>query len=311
MDLSIILQQLSTLAIMVLIGYIGVKTKYIDAELRDTLSKIVLRITLPLLNITVISGQELSPKMLKNAGLIVIAGIFVISFCLLVGNLVAKLFKMPPTTRTIHTCMSAFGNVIFLGYPLITALFGQEGLFYAIVYALTNDSIFWTLGVYLIATSTGGDKKAGLKKLINPNTIAFILGLLMLCFGIRLPELVHKTLNTVGSMTTPLSMILIGIILATVNLKGVYRRFGIYLIILIKMLLIPALFILLFAKTNLDRTLLGTLIMMIAMPVQTIITVVASDFGSDYPYAAECAFLTTILSLGTLPVIYWLILQIF
>ena len=99
--------------------------------------------------------------------------------------------------------------------------------------------------------------------------------------------------------------------MASLSLKGIYKRFGIYLIVLVKMLLIPAFFVLLFARTGLDRTLSSTLIMMISLPVQTIITVVASDFGSDYQYAAECAFLTTVLSLGTLPAIYWLILQIF
>lgn len=311
MGFSVILQQLFMLAIMMLIGFLGVKTKFLQAELKDSISKIILRITLPLLNLTAITGQTLRPDMVKNAGIIVGVGICIISLTLLVGHLSGKLFRLPSPTRTIHTCMSAFGNVIFLGYPLITALYGQEGLFYAIVYALVNDGFVWTMGVFLIAKSGGGDTKAGLKKLINPNTVTFLVSLLMLALGIRLPKLLHETLASVGSMTTCLSMLFIGMTLATIELKGIYKRFSIYLIVIVKMLLIPAILTFLLSKTPLDRTLLGVLILQIAMPVQTIITVVANEFHSDYRYAAECVFITTLFSLATLPALYWFMLQIF
>ncbi len=311
MNIDVILNQLIMLAIMMLIGFIGVKTKFLQIQLKDSISKIILRVTLPLLNLTSITGQTLRPEMIQNAGIIALVAIVVICLTLAVGRLFAKLFRLKAPTDTIHTCMSAFGNVIFLGYPLITALYGQEGLFYAIVYALVNDGFVWTLGVFMIAKSGGGDREAGLKKLINPNTVTFLISLLMLALGLRLPSLLHNTLAQVGSMTTCLSMLFIGMTLATIPLAGIYKRVSIYAIVLVKMLLIPAVLSFLLAKTNLDRVLLGVLLLQIAMPVQTIITVVANEFGSDDRYAAECVFITTIFSLATLPALYWFMSQIF
>ncbi len=310
MGFEVVARQITMLAIIMLIGFIGVKTKYLNPDLKGSISKLILCITLPLLNITAITGQTLRPDMLKNAALLILIELCAIAILLLVGTLVAKLFRLPPATKTIHTCMSAFGNVIFLGYPLITALYGQEGLFYAIVYALINDGIVWTIGVYLIAKSTGTNSKSSLKKLINPNTIAFTIALIMLACGLRLPNMLHETLSSVGSMTTCLSMLFIGITLGTIDLKGIYKRFSVYFIVLFKMLLVPLLLVFLLSRLPLDRTLLGVLILEAAMPVQTILTVVANDFGSDYRYATECVFITTLLSLITLPGMYWLMLQI-
>lgn len=311
MGFEVIAKQIAMLAVMMLLGFIGVKTKYLNPELKDSISKLILKITLPLLNITAITGQTLQPEMLKNAAILIGVELCVILLLLAVGTLIARLFKLPPATKTIHTCMSAFGNVIFLGYPLITALYGQEGLFYAIVYALINDGIVWTMGVYLIAKSGGSNTKAGLKKLLNPNTIAFAIALFMLACGLRLPDMLHETLVSVGSMTTCLSMLFIGITLGTIDLKGIYKRYSVYFIVIFKMLLVPAVLVLLLSRLPLDRTLLGVLILEAAMPVQTILTVVANDFGSDYRYAAECVFITTVLSLLTLPGLYWFMLHIF
>ncbi len=311
MGFQVVVRQISILAVMILLGFVAVKTKYVNAELKNGISKVVLRFTLPLLNLTAISGQTLSPELLKNAGLMIVIELLTFGVLLGFGLLSAKLFRLPSPTRTMHTCMSVFGNVIFLGYPLITALYGQEGLFYAIVYALVNDGVVWTLGVYLIAKSGKGNSHNAVKNLINPNTIAFVIALLMLAFGLRLPSLLHESLSTVGSMTTPLAMLFIGMTLATINLKGIYKRVSIYLIVLFKMLFVPAMLALLLCRLSLDKALLGVLIMQAAMPAQTVLTIVANEYGGDYQYATECVFIMTVLSLLSLPAIYWFLLQIF
>ena len=164
--------------------------------------------------------------------------------------------------------------------------------------------------MFLLAKSGTGDTKSGLKKLINPNTIAFVIALCMLALGLRLPASVHETLASVGAMTTPLSMLFIGITLGSIPLRGIYKRFSIYCIIVVKMLLVPLCLTMLLSRLPMDRTLMGVLIMQVAMPVQTILTVLANNFGSDYQYATECVFITTVASLVTLPTVYWFILQI-
>lgn len=309
MGFGVIAKQIAMLAVIMLVGFIGVKTKYIEADLKNSISKLVLRITLPLLNLTAITGQTLRADMLKNAAVIIVAELCFVAILFGIGLLGARLFRLPPATRAIHSCMSTFGNVIFLGYPLITALYGQEGLFYAIVYALVNDGIVWTVGLLFIAGTGEGKARAGLSKLINPNTIAFAVALIMLALGLKLPDALHETLATVGSMTTPLSMLFIGITLGTIPLKGIYKRYSIYVIVLFKMILLPAAMTVLLMRLPLDRTLLGVLLLEAAMPGQTVLTIIANEFGSDDRYAAECIFITTVFSLLTLPCLYWFMLQ--
>ncbi|MBE7022560.1 MAG: AEC family transporter [Ruminococcaceae bacterium] len=310
MGFEVIARQIIMLAVIMLLGFIGVKTKYINANLKKGISQVILKFTLPLLNVTAITGQELRPDMLQNAAVIIVIELIILALMFGIGSLVSRLLHLPTATRTIHTLMTMLGNVIFLGYPLITALYGQEGLFYAIVYALVNDIVLWTIGVFLVARSGGGSTKAGLKKLLNPNTVALVAALIMLACGLRLPDILHETLASVGSMTTCLSMLFIGITLADIPLKGIYKRWSVYVNIALKMLLVPAGLALLLAQFPIDRTMLGVLILQIAMPAQSILTVVASDFGSDDRYAAEYVFITTVASLVTLPAVYWFILQI-
>ncbi|MBE7047785.1 MAG: AEC family transporter [Ruminococcaceae bacterium] len=310
MGMQVITQQITMLAVIMLIGFIGVKTKYLKPELKDSISKLILTITLPLLNITSITGQTLRPEMMRNAGILVAIELVAIGLFFTIGYLGAKLFRLPLQTRVIHTCMSGTGNVVFLGYPLINALYGAEGLFYAIVYALVNDLFVWTLCVFLISKSGGGSTKAGLKKLINPNTIAFLIALCMLALGLRLPDFLHNTFASIGSTTTCLSMLFIGMTLAIIDLKGIYKQCSIYTIVVFKMLIAPILLTYVLAKFSLDKIMLGALILELAMPVQTVLTIVANEFNSDARYATECVFITTVLSLVTLPAVYWFISQI-
>jgi len=310
MGFNIILTQIIMLGIMMLLGFIGVKAKYIDVNLKNGISQVIIKFTLPLLNLTAITGQDMRPEMLRNAAILILVEALVVTLMYLVGFLTSKLFRLPPATHTIHTIMSTFGNVAFLGYPLITALFGQEGLFYAIVYTLINDGFLWTAGVVLIAKSGGRDATASFKKLINPNTVTFIIAIIMLVFGIKLPSLLHETLASVGSMTTCLAMLFIGITLGSIPLRGIYKKISIYFIILIKMLIIPMVLTFVLSFFPIDQILLCVLVLQVATPVQTIVTVMAGNLGSDYQYAAECVFITTIASLVTLPAMYWFILQI-
>ena len=308
MGFEVIATQIAMLGIAMLIGFLGVKLKYLGADLRNAISSVIVKITLPLLIITSITSQTLERDMLKNAGLLIAIEIPAIALMIGLGLLTAKLFRLKNATRTIHTCMSAFGNVIFLGYPLITALYGAEGLFYAIIYALVNDSFVWTLCVYLMGKESGNRTKSPVKNLINPNTVSFVIAIPMLFLGLKLPGLIHDALASVGSLTTYLSMLFIGMTLAVIDLREIYKRFSIFVLSFVKMLLVPVLLIFVLGTVGLDKTLAGVLILQVGMPVQTVLTILANEYHSDFKYATECVFITTVLSLGTLPLLYHLIL---
>jgi len=310
MGIELVISPLLTMAIMVLLGYLCVKFKYINPEIRSGVSSIMLRLTIPLLTITTLSNQQIDSTVIKNAGLVIIIVLAFLAVMFLVGFLTAHLFRLPEKSRAVHICITAFSSIIFIGYPLIQSLYGDIGIFYAAVAVPVYDIVFFTAGIFIIAKSAGGGIKQAFKKLLNPVTISIFISLFMLLFGWHLPDIVNGAFKTIGSMTTPLAMLFIGMTLATMELKGIYKRISLFAISIIKMLVMPALLVLALVTLGLDKTIVGVIAIAVALPSQTILAAVASEFDSDAQYATEGVFITTIMSMLTIPVLYMFLTHI-
>ena len=122
MHLEIILNQILILSILVIVGIIGSKANIITKETKDMLAKIIFNITLPLMLLTNFSRLDITPKILGNSLLVIVLSVFVLLFMLLAGWLTTKLFKLKSGDSIIFKSHSLFGNIIFLGFPLISSL---------------------------------------------------------------------------------------------------------------------------------------------------------------------------------------------
>lgn len=305
MDFSAVIYKIGMLAIIILVGFTAVKTGYLDVKIKDSISKLIVKIVLPCLIISSISSREIESGVLNELFAVFLMSVFCLAVLYLMGVLTAKLFKIPEATAKVHKLLTCLGNVTFVGYPVITAMYGEEGFFYAIVYWLVNDMFLWTFGVF---TLQGGNKKsAALKRLINPNTIAFTIAILMLSFGIKLPPLVFDTVEGIGSLTVCLSMIFIGMALADVDIRHAVRKWWIFVIAPIKMIILPILFIYIFKAFGIREIILGAVVLEAAMPAQTVLSILANESGADFEYAACGMFVTTFLSLLTLPFVGYMI----
>jgi predicted permease len=150
MHTDIILNQILILSILALIGVIGSRAKVITEETKDMLAKIIFNITLPLALLTNFSRIDVTPKLLSNSLLVIGLSVLVLLFMLLAGWLTARLFKMKTTAAVIYKSHSLFGNIIFLGFPLISALYGEEGLLYAGMFQVVSNMFMWTIGVIIL-----------------------------------------------------------------------------------------------------------------------------------------------------------------
>ncbi len=307
MDLTVIIEQIIKLFIVIAIGFAAAKTGYLPESFKDVISKVIKKITLPLLIITSMMSKELTADALINTGIAALSAVVVIGILYVIGLLSAALFKLKEPTKTVHALAGATGNVVFLGYPVISAVYGADGLYYAVIYGIINDLFLWSLGVYLINKSAGKTtSKEAFKKLLNPNTISCIVGILFMLLGVKFPETIFDTLSGVGHLTTNLSMIFIGMVLSTVNISKIYKRVSILLIIILKMVVTPAVAAFIYSKLGINPIVSGAIVLQIAMPAQTVMSIITNEAGSDVAYSAEYIFLSTILSIGTLPVVYYL-----
>ena len=165
--------------------------------------------------------------------------------------------------------------------------------------------MLWTLGVKL--TTPPGSGGFELKKLINPATVAILIGMLLMLTGVRIPALLDTGLQKIGATASPLAMIYIGGIFAELPLKKYLKELSLYGIVLVRMLLAPLLmfFVLGFFPVSAEIRLAMALIT--GMPTMTAVVMMANASGMDGEYALGGVFITTLCGIVTLPCICWLL----
>ncbi len=306
MNIMTVVEKVGVLSIIMAFGFLVVKTGFVDAKIKDSISKLIVSLILPCLIISSISRENFKPEIAGELLLVVLLSLFCIITLFGVGVLTAKLLKIPDSTKTVHELLLALGNVIFIGYPIVVAVYGDKGGFYTIIYWLFNDMFLWTVGVFLFAKNMAG-KNNFLKKFLNINTISFVVAILMFLFRIKLPPLLDSAMSGVGGLTTNLSMIFIGMSLATVDVRKIMEKWWVIVIAPLKLLIMPIVFMFVFKYLGIDETILGVVVLEAAMPAQIVLAIVANEHKADSDYSAVCMFVTTILSLITLPFICYLL----
>jgi len=228
METKIILTQIFILSVVILIGVIAGKFKVITNDSRDMLSKLIFNISLPLMLFTNFLKLEASPRLFVNSFIVLMVSGTVILFMLLAGWLTTRIFKINKSEAAVFKVHSMFGNTVFLGFPLITALYGSEGLLYASMFQLISNIIMWTVGVMVLSHGNGTSWKKSISRVLNPNTIATLRGFIFFILSIKIPDLLFRPLSGVGSANIWLSMLYIGVMLALSDVRGLMRRKSIY-----------------------------------------------------------------------------------
>ena len=314
MGFSTIIEQIAILVILAICGILAYRFKILNNSAKEVFNKLVFFVTLPLLIVTKLSSLTLTDEILRN-GIFIIIGTYLILFVqLLIGKLSAKIFRLKAPQEAIHSLHTMLGNIVFLGFPLLDALFpGGEAILYAAIYQLAMNTVMWTYGVYVLNPNS---KKLGyknIKKLINPNTIALSLGLLMMIFGLRFPPLLQVSLGGLGQTTLYLAMIYIGILLAQIKIIDMLNRIDVFVLSINKLMLLPFVFIVLFRfidetlNLQMNNIAFSVLILEAAMPCMTILVLIAKQYGGDDELAMKNFVVSTLLSLISLPIVLYLL----
>ena len=231
MHTEIIINQILILGFIVCVGVIAARTGIITETLKEGIASLVFNITLPLLIISSLTSLDITLELLRNGFLVIVMTYVSIFFLLFMGRLSSILQRMKRETSSIHILHTAFGNTVFLGFPLMNALFpGGQALFYATLFYLVSNSVMWTAGVNILNPSSERGMMQKMKNMLNPNTIAFIVGITLMLTGITLPSVIDIPLSGLGQTTSYLSMLYIGGMLAQTDIRGVFRRRQVYIL---------------------------------------------------------------------------------
>lgn len=309
MQTRIIISQIIILAIVVLIGALAAKFRVLTRESKDMLSKVIFNISLPLMLFTNFLKLASDPRLVSNSAIVVSIAACVIFFMLLVGYLTTRVVKMTGSEAAVFKAHSMFGNIIFLGFPLISSLFGEEGLLYGSMFQLVSNIIMWTVGVIVLSHDKGTPWQKSLAKIFNPNTIATLLGLLFFLVSIKVPYVIVKPLTELGAANTWLSMLYIGAMLVFSNVRGLIGKKIIYFLSFNRLILVPVILISLFALTAAltglapEKMVSSVIILEASMPCMASVVIMSKELGADDQLAVANVFISTIVSVVTLPLV--------
>lgn len=309
MDFSNIYTQLGILFMIMLIGYVLGKIQFIMPEHTVFLSKFVVRLAIPML---LISSMiiPLTEEKLHNAILILVLSIPSYGVAYLIGILCSKFLTKKKENRNIYIFASTFSNAGFMGFPVFQAIYGDEALFYAVIYNITFNVLVFTLGIGIMSTSNEG--KGNLKALINPGTIASVIGLVLFVSGLTPPRFVVSSLEQIGGLCTPLSMLTIGAMLSELPLREMFNKLEIYIFSIVRLIIIPGtVFLILYYVLRVQNPwLIIVPVVTAGMPVATNTGMLAKEYDNNATLASQTILISTAMCMLTIPMMVYLLNQV-
>lgn len=289
---------------IMILGYVLCKLQIMNQDFNQRLNKIVMNVTLPAMILSSVLTQE------GGSGAIVVY-LFKLAVALylllpVVAFVLVKLLRFPKEQQGLYMFMTVYSNVGFMGYPVINAIYGPQGVFYTAIFNIIFNLSAFTLGVWIINYGSGESVRFDYKKLLTPGVLFSILAVVVYFLQIRLPEPIVNVFNTVGSMTTPLAMILIGATLGAMNLKEIFNEWRMYPYAVIKQLGLPLLAWPLLSRLIADELILGITFILVSMPIANTSVIFATEYGRGQKLAAKNVFITTLMSIVTVPVVVYL-----
>ncbi|MBQ9748378.1 MAG: AEC family transporter [Clostridia bacterium] len=288
------------LFLLIVTGFSARKLRLVDDTVTKGLSVIVAKVAQPFLIIYSIVKLDYSALNLKN-GLIVLGfGILLHALMALVGMLVFSRVR-DIDEKKIYVFALTFCNCAFVGFPIIESLFGQIGLFYGAFYVVSYNIGAWSFGVWLMSRGKQGARVTARRILVNAGTVPCAIGLLLYVLQIPLPDFLMTAMNTLGSLCTPLSLIVTGSLIAAMPLKHLFFNGKFYAYLSLKLVALPLACACLFRVCGIGALIgdihLGIfLTVMTALPPAALTTLFANIHDVKPSYAAQLVSLGTFLS---------------
>lgn len=298
MQFLVVTESIVSLFIMILVGLYARRRNIITDELNKGLIHILIQIALPFMIIS--SFLHTYDSAIKAN---VITAIYYSLAAYMLMAVISYLLLKPVKhdKKIILHFSNVFVNTGYVGFPILNAMYGPEGVVYGSIFNMFFVLFLWTYGIVLFKGRLKAEElKQELKKaLLNPSILAVIAGLFIMSFNLRLPGVITTASKGIGNLTGPLSMMIIGGILAKIKIKKYLRDWTIYYGIAIKLLIIPLVFYLIALLTGSSSIVINTVAIMTALPASAMTSIFAETFDKEKEYAAFIVSATTLLSLFT------------
>lgn len=303
-------QQMIMLFLIVAIGFTARKLRVLNQESDRMLSSLVLTITLPCTIIASVVTRETLPSP-ATIGMVLAVSCLSFAVVMVVAFVIPPLLGIKGSTRGAYSFMLMFGNTAFLGYPVLEAIFGPETVLYGAIFNIPFNILVFTVGVMMLSQAEGSLKERALKgskNLRSTSLAACFIAMILALFNITDIGILEGTVETLGVMTTPAALLIIGSNLATVSFRSTLTSWRIYVMTALRLIGIPLITLAVFGLFIDDSLLLGILAVINGMPVATNGTMLCLNYGGDIDTIIRGTFITTLLSIITIPLVALLVI---
>ena len=308
----ILVKQMLVLFLLMVVGFVCRKIGLLNDESSKKISGLVVNVANPALILSAGINPESTiqgTEFLKTLclALAIYACLIIISF------IIPRILRVPVSERGLYKVMTIFSNIGFMGFPLISAVYGDDALLYAALFMIPYNVLIYTYGLAVIKGNAGDDSedqtsvKDTLKKVFNVGVIACILMFVLYLTRLPVPSVIEDTVDYLSNLTAPLSMIIIGDSITKINFKKLLTNWRLIVFTLIKLVVIPVVGVLLLSLCGISGDLLGVCMIMLATPVGSMTVMLAEQYDGNTELAASGVAFTTVLSVITIPIVSLLI----
>lgn len=295
-----------TLFVIVVVGYAAGKTGYMGGDFDRKLSSLVINWTCPAL----ILSSSMTGELPDRQYILPLLGISVLTYVVLTALAwgFSRLLTKNEEHRGILSFALVFGNVGFMGYPVVASIFGHQAVFYAAVLNVVNTFAVFTIGTMMITGGEGSDRERFNKKVLySTPMLSAYLSMLIVAFGIdNIPGYVSQPLTMIGNITVPAALLIIGSSMSQLPLRALMGTPVVYAATFLRLALLPLGVHFLCRTLGFDPFVTNINTVVIAMPVATYGTILCLKYGRDTTLIAELTFITTLLSMLTIPLLVML-----
>lgn len=300
LNLSDFYSSLGVIALIILLGFFLGKRKLISEETNKNLVNLLLSVFMPASLFSAFPATA-SEDLLNLFFLGLLAGFVIMLSLILISKLIFNKNLWQKSLATEGQFAFIFNNATFLGYPIISTTFGEQGIIPYCGFIIAFNLALFSYGIWLFKRT---ESKHFLRKtLLNPNILAVLLGMIIFLFHVELPVIITSSVKYVAGATTPLSLLCIGYMLSSASFKKVIRSWRLLLISLIQLLLCPFMTYGLLVLMGFPSEVIIVCTLIQSLPTATSLGLFAEKYGGRVEEASELVVISTICSIFTLPLI--------
>lgn len=292
-----------TLFAIVIVGYGAGKLGYLGGDFDRQLSRLVINLTCPAL----ILSSAMTGELPDRKYILPLLLISIVTYAILTGVafLLPRYLTRQKSDEGAVGFALMFGNVGFMGYPVVASIFGHEAVFYAAVLNVVNTFVVFTVGTMLITGKSEVEERRFQKKVLysTPMLAAYLTMLIVILRIDNIPEWISQPLTMLGNITVPAALLIIGSSMSNLSVRSLLGNRTVYATTLFRLILLPVGVYYLSLLLGFSQFVASLNMVVIAMPVATYGTILCLKYNKDTTFMAEVTFITTLLSVITIPIL--------